>query len=731
MNFLRPEFLWALPLAGIPVLIHLLNRQRFVRVDFAAMEFLRRALRRTRRRLFLEDLLLLLLRTLAVLLLILALARPGVDPGSLLAGRPARGEVVVLDASMSMDHRSDGASAYQRALQAGLLRLGQLEGPRGDQAALVRAGVYAERIAFGDPGEVRAALEELASPDAGVADLRAGLAAARQTAIALAEEGCEQVRITLWSDFQATNWDLEDPGLLDTIRGIASDGRELELLDAGAALRLNLAVEAVEIEPAEISPGGSAQVSARIRSYDQRDRTLEVSLVADGAVAASAEIQLGAGAELTWSHPIGAAEAGARGLEVRIQSQGGAADDLAADDKRAAVLGVRAAPSLLLIGEAAPAGEAPGVFGMLRRFLDLGPGAPVSLTAASPSRAVRELAETEVAVLADPPRLDAGLRDALIEHVERGGGLLVAPGPETDPTALAPLFAALGLPGLEVGPPQAYDAPSARLHIAEAAHPALALFLDPRWQPLLTEVPHRRFRALRLPPEGTGAERPLRFVRGAGEDPSQELGDALIAWRWNGARCAVLSALPLPAWNGMASVPGGTLPLLLDLTAGLAPRPGHPRRIEVGQAMAVELPGSPTEVRLLDPDRGVRRPQQDATPLGGGRVLQPLLPSALLPGVWTVRSLMLDAAGAEVERVERIAVVPAASESDLAPLDLDLLRAQLPPGVLLGGRAAADDGAASAEGAEPRDLSGLLYLLMASFLAGETLLAAFLDRRRG
>ena len=49
-------------LAGaIPVIIHLINRRRFLRMDWAAMEFLLDALKRNRRRLRLEQLLLLLI----------------------------------------------------------------------------------------------------------------------------------------------------------------------------------------------------------------------------------------------------------------------------------------------------------------------------------------------------------------------------------------------------------------------------------------------------------------------------------------------------------------------------------------------------------------------------------------------------------------------------------------------------------------------------------------------
>src|SRR5688572_5815808 len=59
-----------------PIVIHLLNRRRYVTIEWAAMDFLREALRRNRRILELRDVALLILRTLAVLLIGTALARP-------------------------------------------------------------------------------------------------------------------------------------------------------------------------------------------------------------------------------------------------------------------------------------------------------------------------------------------------------------------------------------------------------------------------------------------------------------------------------------------------------------------------------------------------------------------------------------------------------------------------------------------------------------------------------
>ena len=70
---------WSM-LAGVllvssPIVIHLINRIRFKRVKWAAMEFLLKAQKRVRRKMILQQLLLLLLRILAVLLVGFLIAR--------------------------------------------------------------------------------------------------------------------------------------------------------------------------------------------------------------------------------------------------------------------------------------------------------------------------------------------------------------------------------------------------------------------------------------------------------------------------------------------------------------------------------------------------------------------------------------------------------------------------------------------------------------------------------
>jgi hypothetical protein len=62
-------------LVSAPILIHLINRMRYKRVRWAAMEFLLKAQKRMRRKMIIEQLLLLLLRILLVLLFALLVGR--------------------------------------------------------------------------------------------------------------------------------------------------------------------------------------------------------------------------------------------------------------------------------------------------------------------------------------------------------------------------------------------------------------------------------------------------------------------------------------------------------------------------------------------------------------------------------------------------------------------------------------------------------------------------------
>src|ERR1700712_4975514 len=118
MPFLVPSLLWFSALASVPIIIHLLNRRRFVRIDWAPMKYLKLTIKSNRRRLRIEQFILLAVRTLAVLLLILAVARPVLSAtglGSWLGGRSRTSRIIVIDDSLSMGYQIDRRSAFDAA----------------------------------------------------------------------------------------------------------------------------------------------------------------------------------------------------------------------------------------------------------------------------------------------------------------------------------------------------------------------------------------------------------------------------------------------------------------------------------------------------------------------------------------------------------------------------------------------------------------------------------------
>jgi hypothetical protein len=76
MTFLNPAVLIGLLAASVPVIIHLLNLRKIERVEFSTLFFLRELQKSKIRRLKIKQIVLLVLRTLIVILLVLAFARP-------------------------------------------------------------------------------------------------------------------------------------------------------------------------------------------------------------------------------------------------------------------------------------------------------------------------------------------------------------------------------------------------------------------------------------------------------------------------------------------------------------------------------------------------------------------------------------------------------------------------------------------------------------------------------
>src|SRR5215467_124948 len=99
--FLNPGFLFvAAALVSVPIIIHLINRMRYKRIRWAAMEFLLKAQKRTKRRLIIEQLILLALRCLLIALVGLLVLRFVGFSFADIGSKPAM-HIVLLDDTMS------------------------------------------------------------------------------------------------------------------------------------------------------------------------------------------------------------------------------------------------------------------------------------------------------------------------------------------------------------------------------------------------------------------------------------------------------------------------------------------------------------------------------------------------------------------------------------------------------------------------------------------------------
>jgi hypothetical protein len=206
MVFLQPWLLWLLPLAALPVIIHLLNRMRFRTVEWAASRFLYAKSRASTRHARVRQWLLLACRVLALLALVLAVARPlaGGWAGWMLSPAPDA-VLILMDHSASMETRdaTTGITRRERALE----RVAQAVAAYGSRTRCI----LIENV-LQQPEEVAqpALLPKL--PEAGPTDTAADLPAMFDAAAGwLARNRTAVAEIWIASDLQQSNWQPESP----------------------------------------------------------------------------------------------------------------------------------------------------------------------------------------------------------------------------------------------------------------------------------------------------------------------------------------------------------------------------------------------------------------------------------------------------------------------------------------------------------------------------------------
>lgn len=116
-TFLNSSILLGLIAASIPLIIHLITRQKVKKVLFSSLFFLRELRTQKIRRIKIRQILLLIIRTLIILLLILAFARPTLKSNlaQSIQSQAKTSAVIILDNSQSMAREIDGRKMFDLA----------------------------------------------------------------------------------------------------------------------------------------------------------------------------------------------------------------------------------------------------------------------------------------------------------------------------------------------------------------------------------------------------------------------------------------------------------------------------------------------------------------------------------------------------------------------------------------------------------------------------------------
>jgi uncharacterized membrane protein len=434
MGFFNPALLWFALGGLIPIIIHLLHRQKFKRVRWAAMEFLLAALRKTRRRMQIENLLLLLLRILVVLLLALAVARPFFHEAPLGALEESdTHHVFVLDVSASMGYKRAQNTSLDVAKRAAEKVLQDLRPSEQDRFTLVTLSTYPEAVLKdrNRPQQLKDALAEMKPTDYGTSVYRTMQA----VATVIREAKNRDKRVYLFTDLQAGGWVLRDEAETRKFQELLKElsqrpDTRFYLYDAGTSDAFNAAVVDLRVGDPVVTTKRKTRFSAVLHNFSSTPRTsANVHLHVNDSLVRTlpAVLPARASTEVTFEHDF--TEAAPHFVKVSLDP-----DYLDADDHRYLALDVKTALRCLFIdGEPGDSPRSSEVFAPVLALDPSRQGLFFSVDVKTlPLFNAEGLDAYDFVALCNVQSLTSDKIEKLEQFVRRGGGLFVSLGDQVD-----------------------------------------------------------------------------------------------------------------------------------------------------------------------------------------------------------------------------------------------------------------------------------------------------------
>lgn len=603
MSFLNPALLWFAAGGAIPIIIHLLHRQRYRKLRWAAMDFLLRALRKTQRRIRLENLILLLIRILLMILLALAIAKP-ILQADVAVGDQLTHTIILIDNSFSMAYQPGQKRLFDKArdfAKKGIIDERLRAFSQADRISIIAMSDFPEQVTPGgrnDRRKVKEAIDGMEISDYGTSMLQTARLLARM--LDDPKEAPYLKKIYIITDMQQSAWiprsEEERDELRDLLKKITDHPNTfVYLADVEADDPENQAVVSLKMLDQVPIVGRPIRFVAELYNFSgDHLKDLPVTLlVATGDEELQEKdteyIVLPANSKATAHFHHTFVEPGPVRVEVRIQT-----DSLDVDNHRSLALDMRTALNVLCVDGEVGQGDGdhdetyfystaldPGKTGQwysIKQELDTFFNGD-------------DLSNYDLLVLANVPSLHPDVVTRVEEFVARGGGLLITLGNQVD---VLSYNTDLWKSGEGLLP--------ARLTSTEGQFNAIGEPMTFYFMQNL-ESGHPIYR--RMPPSSQTAARSIpfnRFFKTDSYDPKAVLANLdnaersplLLEKRFgeeqNAGKVILFTSTIDSDWAlRLVGVPGVYVPLMHGISTFLAARPAMERNAFVGDTLSLRL----------------------------------------------------------------------------------------------------------------------------------------------
>ena len=420
MSFLTPLFFIGVAALAAPILVHLVRRTRARKIQFPALVFVRQVPQRTIRRRTLQNVLLMLLRCLAILLIVIAFTRPFFTGGSSAQATSTAGgaTVILLDNSLSMRRENFFAEAQRRAE-------GAIDEARPDEQIAVLS--FDKRYAVinrftNDKNRLITTVKTLSAGWDGT-DYEQALRGAESLLGEIQTNGPK--RIVMISDFQAPGWRQA------TATFKLSNNTQLTTLDvSGNNPAPNVAITNVEARGVVFGQKYLDNLAVHVSNFSDTPRDhVQVEFQINEQTVEKRDISLNSRDSRVIEFTGFNLNDGANRCTINIASGDAANNDFAPDNRFYFTLR-RQTPAKALIVESATRGRSDSLH--LQSALTTNDDLPFTFTLKSAGAVdPTSIPEQALVILNDAGPINSALVEALTKFVNAGGQLIVSTGPQT------------------------------------------------------------------------------------------------------------------------------------------------------------------------------------------------------------------------------------------------------------------------------------------------------------